>query len=513
MNSISSILKNFINSRIPQKATNVFWQMFNGIEAMFTQLEYQLNIRKRENNMLTAVHALSLRDLAAKNGFEPTLNIPSSGFLMLKASPKLFNRVGYPLYIPPYSEFVNSITGAIYYYSSDKPAKLTSETLIIPVVEGEIKSITKTCTENYIESFYLQEDNISNNSISIKCGDDEYLEVKSFFDNENINENKQFIVKFSNDNQNPIIIYVRGCVKNDALTISYRTSSGELGNIDYKTNFSTEDIIDINGIEIDINEEDLSITNASGFQFGSNGTDINAYRAAIGYNHGQNLLYDSVSYRNFINKYSTLLFQQILLPDDSKAINNIYISKKQSINFNTDIEKQYVSIIENQLYYLSKEEISNLSKLISEYEFCLSSHNLFQSKSNHYAFQILFNTQNEVNFLTDKLKQLIYGEFSKFLNDRYHQINIETLFNTFMETNKCNFEYTIFNQNIENDKIQNRKFINTPYIINHGNNLTNLNVGDCYLPILKGDFNICDSSFKTIKLFFDINIVAKTNIQ
>ena len=89
--NISTILKNFINSRIPQKATNVFWQMFNGIEAMFTQLEYQLNIRKRENNMLTAVHASSLRDLAAKNGFEPVLNIPSAGFLMLKASPRLFN--------------------------------------------------------------------------------------------------------------------------------------------------------------------------------------------------------------------------------------------------------------------------------------------------------------------------------------------------------------------------------------------------------------------------------------
>ena len=69
-----------------------------------------------------------------------------------------------------------------------------------------------------------------------------------------------------------------------------------------------------------------------------------------------------------------------------------------------------------------------------------------------------------------------------------------------MEQNKCVFEYTIFNQNIENEKIANRVFVNTPYIINHGNNLTNLNTGDCYLPILKGDFNICDSSFKTVKL-------------
>ena len=512
MDNITNILKNFINSRIPQKATNVFWQMFNGIEALFTQLEYQLNIRKRENNFLTASHASSLRDLAAKNGFEPTLNIPSTGFLMLKASPKLFNRVGYPLYIPPYSEFKNSVTGAIYYYNNDKPAKLNSESLIIPVVEGEIKSVTNICTEEYIERFYLKEYNVSNNSIVVNCGGIEFLEVKSFFDNENVNDNKQYIVKFSNDNQQPIVIYVRGCCKDETITISYRISSGELGNIDYKATFTTEDIIDINGIEIDINEE-LIITNASGFQFGSNGTDINAYKASIGYNHGQNLLFDSVSYRNFVNKYSTLLFQQILLPDDSKSINNIFVSKKQSINKYIDVEKQYLRIVEKQSYLLSKDELTNLSKLISEYEYCLSSHNLFQAKTNNYAFQILFNNQNDVNLFGEKVKQLLYFEFSNFLTDRYYQINIETLFTLFMEQNNCFFEYTIFNQNIENDKIKNRMFINTPTIIKHGNNLTNLNVGDCYLPILTGDFDICDSSFKTIKLFFNINIVAKTNIK
>lgn len=48
------------------------------------------------------------------------------------------------------------------------------------------------------------------------------------FDNENINNNKQYIVKFSNDTQNPICIYVRVVVKEDTLTITYRTSSENL---------------------------------------------------------------------------------------------------------------------------------------------------------------------------------------------------------------------------------------------------------------------------------------------
>ena len=63
--SIRKILQKFISDRIPQKQTNIFWQMFNGIEAMFTQLEYFLKIRKRESNMLTANYLSSLRNHAA----------------------------------------------------------------------------------------------------------------------------------------------------------------------------------------------------------------------------------------------------------------------------------------------------------------------------------------------------------------------------------------------------------------------------------------------------------------
>jgi len=65
---------------------------------------------KRENNILTAKNLSSLRSLAAQNGVEPTLRIPAKGILLVKISPKLFTRVGYPLFIKPYSVFTNKLT-------------------------------------------------------------------------------------------------------------------------------------------------------------------------------------------------------------------------------------------------------------------------------------------------------------------------------------------------------------------------------------------------------------------
>jgi CheY-specific phosphatase CheX len=71
-----------------------------------------------------------------------------------------------------------------------------------------------------------------------------------------------------------------------------------------------------------------------------------------------------------------------------------------------------------------------------------------------------------------------------------------------MHENNTFFEYTIFNENIEKSKLAKNVDITTPYIIKHEN----------YLPILKGDFNISDISFNTIKLFFDINIASKDTL-
>ena len=61
------------------------------------------------------------------------------------------------------------------------------------------------------------------------------------------------------------------------------------------------------------------------------------------------------------------------------------------------------------------------------------------------------------------------------------------------------FEYTIFNQIIEENKFKEKVINPTPYIIKN----------DEYLPILKGNFNICDSQFNQYQLFFDINLIQQ----
>lgn len=500
---VTTILKQYVSERVPKKATNIFWQMFNGIEAMFLNLEYRLDIVKRERNILKAQHLSSLRNLSAQNGFEPTLKIPSKGLLKIKVNPKLFNRCGYPLFIPPYSVFIDKVTKLNYYYNSEKAFRLDNNNLVIPVIEGEIKTINKVASSDIIDKFYLQDDNIAEQSITVTSDGITYQHVKSFFDNENVNDNKQFLIKFSSDIQNPILIYIKGLKYQNTVNITYRLTSGELGNIEGKHDFETTDIVDNIGSEIDAGDDEILIINMSGFEFGSNGTDENSLRSAIGYNHGNNLLYDLTSYRNFIGKYSTLMLQKLEYSSEDKKIINISCHKKQSLNISAnnylEYVKQYKQIVLVGAYLLSKAEKINLSEIIEKYEYALTSHNLTDPVINKFAFQITFMNQTEMNKYSGNIQEIFYREFIKFMYITNYSFNVENTLDQFQIENNIKVEYIIFNQEIESKKISEKTFDSVPYIIKN----------DEYLPILKGDFNICDSSLATMKLFFDLNIVTK----
>ena len=287
MQRISTILKQFISERIPNKATNIFFQMFNGIEAMFTNLEYRLDIFKRENNILTAQNLSSLRSLAAQNGVEPTLRIPAKGILLVKISPKLFTRVGYPLFIKPYSVFTNKLTQVNYTYVSDKTIRIYSgsTSVYVPVIEGTLKQIQVQGSTDFIQRIYLNDSKIADKSIIIESNGKEFTEVKSFYDNYGLNSNRQFIIKWSTNPQYPIIVYIKGHELNQTINITYRLTNGELGNISKTQKFETESIVDTYGSYVVPNTNEISIVNISGFNMGSNGTDENSLRSAIGFNH------------------------------------------------------------------------------------------------------------------------------------------------------------------------------------------------------------------------------------
>jgi hypothetical protein len=505
MDNIKEILGQYLSERIPRKVTNILWEIFNGIEASFNSLEYRLNIFKRERNILVAQQLSSLRSLAAQNGFQPVLKIPAKGIIYIKVNPKLFARVGYPLFIPAYSLFTNKNNKLTYYYSDNKPFKISnSDSLFIPLVEGTVKSVTQTASSEYIQRFYLADNNIADGSISILInGDTEFVEVKSFFDNENLNSNKQFLTKFGINSLKPIAIYIKGLNDKDSIVISYRLTEGELGNIVGLNEFETEAIIDSNGETISIEDDEIQIVNYNGFNLGSNGTDENALRAAIGYNHGKTLLFDNLSYAEFIGKYSTILLQSISNPEKQKTINNIYVSRKQAIQNNSlnidNYINQYKTIISNKLYLLNVSEKLMLSKVLEEYEYALTSHNIYDANVNKFAFQIIMESQQDIENYGDQIKEILYSNFAKFLYSKNHIFNIENIFDTYQSINKINFEYIIFNEKIESNKILNRVDSSTPYVITHSN----------YLPILCGDFPICDSNFISYKLFTDINIVLK----
>lgn len=534
--SLQEIFRKYISEKIPRNMTNVLFQLFNGTEAVLDNLRYKLDIFRRERNILTAQTVASLRSLAAGNGFEPKMKTPATGVLYLKVNAKLFSRVGFPLFIKPYSVFTSADTKLNYYFVSDTAIKLSSMEAYIPVIEGDLVETSTIGTGEEIQRFYFEADTIAENSITCRTGDYEFKEVKSFFDNEGINDNRQFMIKFSNNPQTPVIMYIKGLKLNETLQIMYRLTSGENGNISGISTFTTEDLVDNQGIAVNPNSDEIEITNISGFRFGSNGTDTNSLRAAIGYNHGSMLLFDNQSYNNFLGKFSTILVQNITIIKDKKQINNIYVSKRQSVNIsipNTlNIIEQYQKIVRLQSYYLSEPEKIELNKLISENEYCLASHNLYNSLTSKWALQVTLDNPESVTKYSEKILRMIYTEFSKFFYDINHSINFELLFDNFMVENNINLTYLVFNSDIEQDKIRELTSdnyqitklskIETPYIIRHINELPErLNpdgtfnqeikqyINNRRLPLLCGDFDIVDSDGNTFRLFNDVNISAR----
>lgn len=492
--NIGKVFKKFVTENVPNAMTNVFWQLYNGVGESLKHLEYKVDIIRRERNMLTATKKSSFRSLAANNGYEPTLKIPSKGNVKVYIDTTVYTKKGYPLFIPPYAVFHCEQNGLDYYFDSDKPFRLTSNEYTIPLVEGSIKQLTFVGSGTHIDRFYINDENIAENSVILSVDTDEFIEVKSFYDNNGLNNNKQFLLKFGNNPQNPIILYVKGLENGEVLNVTYRVTFGELGNLSVVSKFTTEDIINIQGTAVTLSEKEISIENIFGFNLGSNGSDINSLKAAIGYNHGNTLLYDEISYKNFIAKFSTLLLQDVIVDPDKRSINHIYLTKKQSLNFedlnNEQIIHDYKKVMSNRSYILNPTELKELDDTLNKYEYCVSSHIIHTSNIKKYAIQIVFENQETKWNYQQPLAILLYSEFSKFLYDRYYKINLDVLFKEFMDENKITFEYYIFNN--ENKKEEK--------MIEHTTKL----------PILSGDFEVFSQiDQQYYPLYDDINFVIK----
>jgi hypothetical protein len=511
--TVSEIFANYIPKNLPRKITNILFMLFNGADTVFTQLEYSLKQQLKERNFLTATNISSLRSLSAMNGFEPVLPIPSKGIISIKISPKLFARVGYPLYLIPNAIFLNKSSNLKYYYDVNNTLKIENDEVFVTLVEGISESktfISENTNPLSIDIIKLTAQNIANNSIKVNINGVDFVEVKSFFDNEGLFDNNQFLVKFSNSSKNPLILYIKNVKFNDVVLVTYRLTNGEIGNIIDNSKFSTENIIDSSGNVIDIAEDEITISVLSGFNLGSNGTTPNALRSAIGFNHSTQLLFDSTSYTNYVNKFSTILQQKITHPivDGliSKGINNIFVGNKQYINSfaGLDLVKtQYKNIIDLQTYKLSFDDKNNFSMLISENEFALSSHNIHDLETNKFAIQIMFENKQQLDKFGKILEQKIYNEFSKFLYDNMYILNLELFINNFIADNKCeSFSYTLFNEEIEKIKLTTKQNSLTPNVID----------SKIKLPILRGNFSISDDNYNNTPLFFDVNIVSKSNI-
>ncbi len=492
-----------IGNLIPNKQTNILRIIVNGFDAAIDSLINMINSFIVDRNILTTENVKALRGLVAENGFEPSLFVPAKGIVNLSIKASYFNDNGNDIFLPPYAKFKCRDNGLNYFYDSNKPLKLQL-TQNIPLTEGLLitENIDINLFNNFdkrinneVVKFYINHDNIAEKSISVIVDGVHYKETKSFINKFNGN---YFIVKYSDSVDYPIVVYIaNGSNKiktSSTIVCNYRVCNGINGLLDVGAEFDCDGVVGVNGIMVAGNDDIITISKY-GFSFGGNGTSVDTMKSQIGYNHNNGLLFDLHSYREFIWKYSNILLHHIELHKNDKAINDIYISKKLFI----DNIKQYRIAINNLKYKLTDAEMEEFSNIININEYCLSTHNLFNSPVNKYAFQIKFKTIDDLNKYRSELEKIIYDKFMLFLRTRNLTVNFNKLFYDFMQKYDIIFDYYMFDNNMESLKIKNKKNYKTDYILTSDKNI----------PILNGNFYIANSAYEPERLFFDINFVIK----
>lgn len=491
--SLTEIFEQYLSPKVPKKITNILYNLFKGIDTAFGYIESYLKVSKREQNLLTAQEVSSLRHLASKNGFEPQLKIPSMGKIVVIPNGVLFAKHGTSLFLPAYAKLTEQNTGLEYFVDNNNNTKINNEPTLISIKQGVIESqVFNVLSEEKLQRFYIKSSDVADKSITVfdVATKEEYQLVESFYDNVNVNNNKQFIIKFSTKPTEPIVLYIKGTNVNDSLNISYILTQGTNGNLIGESNFNFETLLNYKGDVITYSDDELTITNYDGFTLGSNGSDINTLKSAIGFNHGINLLFDAVSYRNFIAKFSTILIQNIFVDDAEKVIKHLYLGNKNIIIGETEQAKEmYNNVINNNGFQFSKIELENLEEIISDNEFALSSSIIHPLKVQKFALQIKFKSYIDLNKYVNKLDLLLYNEFSKFLYLENHKLDLDNLFNNFSKDNNIILDYITFND-LNNDNIT---FIDS----------TNI------LPILQGNFNIFDKDEVPFRINKNITYITE----
>jgi hypothetical protein len=328
---------------------------------------------------------------------------------------------------------------------------------------------------------------------------------------------RQFLVKYSSDIQYPIIVYVKGLQLDEQIEITYIVSVGEDGNISSKLLFETDDIVDNYGVAVDASDEELEIVNASGFNFGSNGTDENSLRSAVGFNHGSHLLYDVQSYQTFISKYSTILLQRITTSEKHKSIINLYLSKRCDLNVSNDatftsIQEAYRRIINNNMFMLTASELESISSLLDEYEYGMTSHNILDPITNKYSIQITFESVEEHDKHANEIGSLVYKWFVPFFYNSSYILNLDDKMTDYMDEHATKFDYYVFSEQIERTKIKIMTGELTQSDDFDDSNWSKISSKD-HLPLLASNFDVIDTSDDLTKevftIPFDINIISK----
>lgn len=376
MTNMSSQLEQYLSEYFGKNKTyysrkNIFGQIINFIKDLSAVIFYYISKATTENNIVTATKDTSLRHFAELSGHNIVRYISATGGVLFHFNPDAASEVGNVIIIRKFAELKCSSNGLTYLVDiSDehKRVALSQLDIILPVIEGTIKSQTFYSDGTQLQTIHLDElDNIENSRVMVYVNGIKWTRFYSI--TEMAMSDNGYVLKTGFINSLDIIFGngINGVVpsRGSEITIEYIVSQGEDGNIalgDSAEFTPISGFYDAESNEIAMNEI-CTCTKDNGFINGSYGDSSEILREMIGYNDRTMVLADSKNYEAFLSRYSTISRVHIWSPKDNLNVKNFVIFPNLMNKLASN--KDYLTMnLED--FFLSQTEKENIINCIKE---------------------------------------------------------------------------------------------------------------------------------------------------
>lgn len=424
---VTQVLNSLLPARILSKA-NIFNLTLDLSQDFTNMMMVYIEDSLIESNIEVAQKETSVRGLSTLTGHRATRPISSRGVIKCTLNP------GIQLITPKLviSSLIATNESNLLQYSAringdirEIPTSATSFEL--ELIEGTIKSVNFVADGSKLFKVELDDTNaIEQYGIFVKVNDTYYDKYDSLYDMGT--ETEGYFSKNGFGNQVDIIfgddIHGKKLEEGDVITVEYRITNGEFGNLDGTEKFNiVSGIFDASGSAIEV-DENITVEIASGFNLGSNGENIELTRSLSGYNSRANVLLRPENLKSYLSRLTILSQVNVWTEDDDDLVFNVMLLPNVTNKLSRYSDYLY---LKNEDLILSKNVKNDIKKMVDASKRQASSSEIVMKDPVFRKYAMFVYIDAIIND-KDELRNEIYDKISIIMLDQtFHETSIESV--------------------------------------------------------------------------------------